>query len=54
MIQTHSVCCAHRFGLRGFYERDEKPINLTSEMVDGVHLKGGTVLVSCSVIISAS
>nr|AIN35079.1 phosphofructokinase [Dunaliella tertiolecta] len=33
-----------KYGLRGFYERDEKPITLTSEMVDGVHLKGGTML----------
>jgi 6-phosphofructokinase len=34
-----------RYGLRGFYERDDKPITLTRHMVDGIHLKGGTMLV---------
>lgn len=34
-----------RYGLRGFYERDFKPITLTRRVVDGVHLKGGTLLV---------
>eukprot|EP00197_Chlamydomonas_leiostraca_P002526 CAMPEP_0202857440 /NCGR_PEP_ID=MMETSP1391-20130828/375_1 /ASSEMBLY_ACC=CAM_ASM_000867 /TAXON_ID=1034604 /ORGANISM="Chlamydomonas leiostraca, Strain SAG 11-49" /LENGTH=499 /DNA_ID=CAMNT_0049536237 /DNA_START=96 /DNA_END=1596 /DNA_ORIENTATION=- len=33
-----------RYGLRGFYERDAKPITLTRAMVDGIHLKGGTML----------
>ena len=34
-----------RYGLRGFYERDAKPITLTRKYVDGIHLKGGTMLV---------
>ena len=34
-----------RYGLRGFYERDAKPITLTQSSVDGIHLKGGTMLV---------
>jgi hypothetical protein len=34
-----------RYGLRGFYERDDKPVTLTRRAVDGIHLKGGTVLV---------
>eukprot|EP00879_Flechtneria_rotunda_P012420 GHRR01012969.1.p1 GENE.GHRR01012969.1~~GHRR01012969.1.p1 ORF type:complete len:261 (+),score=81.37 GHRR01012969.1:743-1525(+) len=33
-----------RYGLRGFYERDDKPVTLTRRAVDGIHLKGGTVL----------
>jgi len=33
-----------RYGLRGFYERDNKPLTLTRRLVDGVHLKGGTML----------
>jgi len=40
----------HRYGLRGFYERDAKPVTLTRSLVDGVHLKGGTMLVrACGV-----
>jgi len=35
-----------RYGLRGFYERDDKPVTLTRRMVEGIHLKGGTMLVS--------
>lgn len=35
-----------KYGLRGFYERDDKPVTLTRRMVDGIHLKGGTMLVS--------
>jgi len=33
-----------RFGLRGFYSREHKPIQLTAQNVDGIHLTGGTVL----------
>ncbi|MEW5303819.1 MAG: hypothetical protein WDW36_006474 [Sanguina aurantia] len=33
-----------RYGLRGFYERDAKPITLTRSLVDGIQLKGGTML----------
>jgi len=33
-----------RYGLRGFYEREDKPITLTRKYVDGIHLKGGTIL----------
>lgn len=36
---------AYRYGLRGFYERDAKPITLTTKLIDGIHLKGGTMLV---------
>lgn len=38
-----------RYGLRGFYERDAKPINLTCKYVDGIHLKGGTMLVRTAI-----
>lgn len=34
-----------RYGLRGFYERDNKPVTLTHKYVDGIHLQGGTLLV---------
>lgn len=34
-----------RYGLRGFYEREDKPITLTRKAVEGIHLKGGTMLV---------
>ena len=35
-----------RYGLRGFYDRSgEKPVPLTRRVVDGIHLKGGTMLV---------
>jgi hypothetical protein len=34
-----------RYGLRGFYERQSKPLVLSRSIVDGIHLKGGTVLV---------
>lgn len=33
-----------RYGLRGFYSKDNKPIILSREEVDGIHLKGGTLL----------
>lgn len=34
-----------RYGLRGFYDRTSKPILLSPSVVDGIHLKGGTILV---------
>ena len=34
-----------RYGLRGFYDRADKPVTLTRRAVDGIHLKGGTMLV---------
>lgn len=34
-----------KYGLRGFYDRASKPVHLTPEMVDGIQLKGGTILV---------
>lgn len=34
-----------RYGLRGFYDRTSKPVLLTREVVEGIHLKGGTILV---------
>lgn len=33
-----------KYGLRGFYDRAAKPINLTRHAVDGIHLRGGTLL----------
>lgn len=39
-----------RYGLRGFYEREDKPITLTRDTVDGIHLKGGTMLVGGCVL----
>ena len=34
-----------RFGLRGFLDRHAKPVQLSRSKVDGIQLKGGTVLV---------
>ena len=34
-----------RYGLRGFYSRDAKPMELKAQAVEGIHLQGGTVLV---------
>jgi hypothetical protein len=39
---THT--CVRRYGFRGFYSRDHKPIVLSSRNVDGIHLQGGTIL----------
>lgn len=36
------TCC--RYGLRGFYSNDQKPITLTRKQVEGIHLRGGTIL----------
>jgi 6-phosphofructokinase 1 len=33
-----------RYGLRGFYSSEDKPIALSASYVDGIHLKGGTIL----------
>lgn len=33
-----------RYGLRGFLDRHAKPVQLTHQWVDGIQLKGGTVL----------
>ncbi|KAI8462809.1 MAG: phosphofructokinase domain-containing protein [Monoraphidium minutum] len=33
-----------KYGLRGFYDKDSKPVTLTRRAVDGIHLKGGTML----------
>jgi len=35
-----------RYGLRGFYDREFKPINLNKKTVQNIHLQGGTMLVS--------
>lgn len=35
-----------KFGLRGFYDRAAKPMHLNRSCVEGIHLKGGTLLVS--------
>jgi hypothetical protein len=34
-----------RYGLAGFYNKGAKPVTLTRQTVDGIHLKGGTMLV---------
>ena len=34
-----------RYGLRGFYSRGAKPLELNARAVEGIHLKGGTILV---------
>ena len=36
-----------KYGLRGFYDRATKPVHLTPETVDGIQLRGGTILVRC-------
>jgi 6-phosphofructokinase 1 len=33
-----------KFGFRGFYSKQHPPITLTSEVVDSIHLAGGTML----------
>ncbi|KAL0041905.1 hypothetical protein WJX79_008483 [Trebouxia sp. C0005] len=33
-----------RYGLRGFYDREFKPINLNKRVVQNIHLQGGTML----------
>ena len=37
-----------RYGLRGFLDRHAKPVQLSRSTVDGIQLKGGTVLVSAA------
>lgn len=34
-----------KYGLRGFYDKDFKPINLNKQIVQNIHLQGGTMLV---------
>lgn len=34
----------YRYGLSGFYNDDHKPMQLTRKEVEGIHLKGGTIL----------
>lgn len=33
-----------KYGLRGFYDREAKPVSLNRQLVDGIHLRGGTLL----------
>ena len=33
-----------RYGFKGFYDKKAKPVVLTPQSVDGIHLDGGTVL----------
>jgi 6-phosphofructokinase 1 len=33
-----------RYGLKGFYAQDKKPVTMSRRYVDGIHLKGGTIL----------
>ena len=37
-----------KYGLRGFYDRSHKPVHLTPEIVDGIQLRGGTILVGAA------
>ncbi len=37
-----------KYGLRGFYDRNAKPVELNARTVEGIHLRGGTILVSFS------
>ena len=39
--QIYGIC----YGLRGFYSRTAKPVELNQKRVDGIHLTGGTILV---------
>lgn len=41
----HGQIFGIKYGLRGFYERATKPVHLTPEVVDGIQLRGGTILV---------
>lgn len=34
-----------KYGLRGFCDRVTKPVHLTPEVVEGIQLRGGTILV---------
>ena len=34
-----------KYGLRGFYDRNAKPVELNARTVEGIHLRGGTILV---------
>ncbi|BDA48396.1 ATP-dependent 6-phosphofructokinase 5, chloroplastic [Coccomyxa sp. Obi] len=33
-----------KYGLRGFYSRNAKPVELNAHAVEGIHLRGGTIL----------
>ena len=46
MVQIFGI----KYGLRGFYDRATKPVHLTPEIVDGIQLRGGTILVRTSQI----
>ena len=58
-LDPHGYCTAPllrlqifgiRYGLRGFLDRHAKPVQLTHQWVDGIQLKGGTVLVRETVL----
>ena len=38
-----------QYGMRGFYDPAIRPVTLSKESVDAIHLQGGTVLVSAHV-----
>lgn len=40
-----------KYGLRGFYDRNAKPVELNARTVEGIHLRGGTILVRVLVTI---
>lgn len=33
-----------RYGFKGFYDKEHKPMVLTKQSVDGIQLQGGTIL----------
>jgi 6-phosphofructokinase 1 len=33
-----------RYGFKGFYDKQHKPVVLTKRSVDGIQLQGGTIL----------
>lgn len=44
-IVRNPLCvCLCRYGFRGFYDRTHKPVVLTQKYVEGIQLKGGTIL----------
>ena len=43
-MATYWCLAICRYGYRGFYDRDDKPVVLTRRSVDGIQLQGGTIL----------
>lgn len=53
-VGVPSLLCRGLFKTAGFYEREDKPVTLTRRMVEGIHLKGGTMLVRRGMMGSSS